>query len=89
MEVILIVCLALVLCASNVACFVIGAKVGQKVQRGEEITLPSFDPLKSVREHEARKEAKAERERVDTILENIENYDGTDRGQKDIPRRRD
>ena len=89
MEIIFIVCLSLILCAANVSCFVIGARVGQKVQMGEKITLPSFDPLKGVREREQRKEAKAEQERVDTILSNIENYDGTDRGQKDIPRRGD
>lgn len=73
--------------ALNIACFFIGAKVGQTVQKGEKITVPSVDPLKPVREREARKEAEIEQSRVNTILRNIENYDGTARGQEDVPRR--
>ena len=32
------------------------------------------------------KEAEAEKNRLDVILENIERYDGTGAGQKDVPR---
>ena len=65
------------------ACFLLGAKVGQKVAKGESIELP--DPMKSAREHQARKEAKKEQNRLDTIMQNIDNYDGTGYGQKDVP----
>ncbi len=71
--------------ASNVVCFWIGAKVSQKVQRGEVLEAPN--PMKAIRENRSRKEAEFEANRESTILENIENYDGTGRGQKDIPRR--
>ena len=54
--------------------------------KGERITAPSIDPLKVLREREARKEAEAKQDTVNTILENIERYDGTARGQKDVPR---
>ena len=40
-----------------IACFLIGAKVGQKVSNGEDIKLPEVNPLKAYREREARKAA--------------------------------
>lgn len=83
MEIILTVVATAFVC---VCCFVIGAKVGQKVSKGEDIPLPSVDPLKAYREREARKEAKKEQDKVDTILQNIERYDGTSNGQEDVPR---
>jgi hypothetical protein len=72
--------------ASNIVCFMIGAKVGQAVSKGEEVKLPNLNPLEAVREHNAKKEAKYQQSRLDTILGNIDSYDGTGSGQKDIPR---
>lgn len=69
-----------------VACFFIGAKVGQTVSKGEEIKLPEVDPLKPIREHQQHKEEQRERERYEALLRNIDNYDGTGHGQEDIPR---
>lgn len=65
--------------------FVVGAKVGQTVSKGEEIKTPVISPLKAYKEHEAKKEAQKEQERIDTIMQNIERYDGTPNGQKDVP----
>ena len=48
MEVLLI----LVVCAVNVLCFYIGAKVGQAVAKGEKVEIPSVSPLKAFREKE-------------------------------------
>ena len=70
---------------ANVLCFVIGAKVGLAVSKGEEIKLPSVNPVEAYRKHEAKKEADAEQDKIDTIMANIEAYDGTPYGQKDIP----
>lgn len=72
--------------ASNIVCFMIGAKVGQTVSKGEEVKLPNLNPLEAVREHNAKKEAEYQQSRLDTILGNIDSYDGTGSGQKDIPR---
>lgn len=72
--------------ATNIVCFVIGARVGQTVQKGEDIKVPSVNPLQAVRDREAKREAKREQEKLDTILRNIERYDGTPRGQEDVPR---
>ena len=83
MEVLLVAIMA----TANVLCFVIGAKVGQAVTKGEKVELPSVNPLKAYREHEAKKEAQKEQDRIDTIMGNIESYNGTGEGQKDIPGR--
>jgi hypothetical protein len=73
-----------VFAVSNIACFVIGAKVGQKVVKGERIDLPS--PTKAIREHKEQKKADAKRDRMETIVQNIDMYDGTSAGQKDVGR---
>lgn len=77
--------LVLIIGTLNVVCFLIGAKVGQTVVKGEEIEMPAVNPFKAYREHQERKEADREKERIETILYNIDNYDGTGIGQKDIP----
>lgn len=78
------VLLLAVMAASNIACFLIGAKVGQQASKGEDILLemPKFDYTKQ----KARKEAEWEQERINTILRNVEAYDGTSYGQEDVPR---
>lgn len=68
----------------NVVCFLIGVKVGQKVVKGEEIELPTINPMKAYREAQERKQAEREADKLDTILANIEAYDGTSIGQKDV-----
>ena len=69
-----------------IACFFIGAKVGQTVSKGEPLEAPSLNPMKAIREHNGRKAAQEEADKVQVILENIERYDGTANGQKDVPR---
>lgn len=81
------VLLLAVMGAVNIFCFLIGAKVGQTVTRGEKVEVPSVNPLKMAREREARREAQREQDRMSAILRNIENYDGTGRGQEDVPGR--
>lgn len=83
METLLIILAIGALC---IACFFVGAKVGQAASKGEPIELPKVEPLKPIREHKERKQAKEEQDRYDAILRNIENYDGTEAGQKDVPR---
>ena len=80
MEVLIIAAVA----ASNILCFMVGAKVGQKVSKGEEVKMPNLNPLEAVREHNAKKEAEYQQSKIDTILSNIDNYDGTGYGQKDV-----
>ena len=70
----------------NICCFTIGAVVGQKVSKGETIETPTVNPMKVYREKEAKREAQKEQDKLDTILRNIEGYDGTSNGQEDVPR---
>lgn len=80
--------LTLVACGIlNILCFYIGAKVGQTVVKGETIEAPTVNPLKIAQENRDRKEAEIEQNRLDTIMQNIESYDGTGRGQQDVPGR--
>ncbi len=72
--------------ALNIACFFIGAKVGQMSAKGETIKMPSVNPVDAWEHRKERKEAEREKDRVATILRNIENYDGTEIGQEDVPR---
>ena len=81
MEIMLILCTGML----NVLCFFVGAKVGQKVQHDEPITMPEINPVKTWDEWQDRKVAKRERKKADILLENIESYDGTSLGQRDIP----
>ena len=78
--------LLLIMGVVNVLCFIVGAKVGQKAAKGEEIELPSVNPLKAVREHQDKRMAEMEQDKVEAILRNLEAYDGTSNGQKDLPR---
>ena len=78
--------LAVTVGALNVVCFFIGAKLGQTVAKGEDIKLPIPDPVEVIRERKDKKHAEKEQERIDIIMQNIENYDGTGRNQKDVPR---
>ena len=78
--------LTLTVGALCIGCFLIGAKVGQSVSKGETIELPTVNPLEAYRKHKAKEEAQAEQERIDTIMRNIESYDGTSNNQIDVGR---
>ena len=82
MEVLLLAVMAM----SNILCFLIGARVGQKVTKGEEIELPKVNPMEIVREHQERKEAARVQDKIEAIMRNIDSYDGTPNGQEDVPK---
>lgn len=64
--------------------FLIGARVGQKVSANQEIKMPTLNPAKKVKAIIKEKENKREAERMATILQNIENYDGSELGQLEV-----
>ena len=85
METILLVLVIGILC---IVCFFIGARVGQKVVKGDEIKVPSIsklNPINIYKEHQEKEETEKEKNKLETILRNIERYDGTDAGQEDVP----
>lgn len=69
----------------NVLSFTIGAKIGQKVVKGEKIEMPKLNPMEVYREHQEKKEVEREKDKIETIMRNIEKYDGTAKGQEDVP----
>ena len=71
--------------AANILCFLVGARVGQKVAKGGTVELPK-DPVQAIRAAQDRKEAKRKQNKVETMLRNIDKYDGTGFGQEEIPR---
>lgn len=71
----------------NIVCFLIGFKLGT----GERVMPISVEnPIKAIKEHREeqhdKKEAEKEQKRIDTIMRNIERYDGTGAGQEDVPK---
>ena len=74
--------LVVFICLSNIACLIVGAKVGQKAYRGEDIRLPN--PVEKVQAIKDSQEYRKEQAATETMLHNIDVYDGTGLGQKDI-----
>lgn len=72
----------------NVLCFVIGAKIGQTIVKGENVEMPNLNPVKAIKESvktsKANKVMEAEQDKLSKILRNIERYDGTSKGQEDV-----
>lgn len=77
----------LVVCIANILCFYIGAKIGQAIIRDEDIKMPN--PVTAMQEHAQKqreqRKSREDQEQLDVILANIENYDGTGYGQRDVP----
>lgn len=84
------VLIILVVCIVNILCFYIGARIGQKIIRDEEVTLPNpvREVQEQVQEYREKRKAKEEQDQLDVILANIERYDGTGYGQQEVPNTR-
>lgn len=86
MDMLLVIVFVLLVSILNIVCFFIGAKVGQKVVKGEEIKMPTISPIGLYKEHKEKQEVEKRREKLDVIRNNIEIYDGTEKGQEDVPK---
>ena len=64
--------------------YTLGLKNGQKLKNNEEIKMPEINPVKIVRNEIETFEQRKKQDVYDTIMANIDNYDGTGLGQKDI-----
>lgn len=85
MEMLFIALILAVFGAVNIACFIFGAKVGQTVIREEKIEVPQIkSPMQLFTEKKELKAAKEEEQKMEILLQNIENYNGTAAGQKDL-----
>lgn len=68
-----------------IVAYTLGLKNGQKLKNNEEIKLPEVNPVKIVKNEIETFEQKKKQDAYDTMMANIDNYDGTGLGQKDIP----
>lgn len=76
--------LVVFICLSNIFCLVVGVKVGQKAYRGEETAVKLPNPVEKVKAFKESKENQKEQEAIKDMLYNIDVYDGTGLGQRDI-----
>ena len=71
------------------ASYTLGLRNGQKLAKKEEITMPDVNPVsivnKQIEKHEIKHEIKKEQELLNIMMDNIDNYDGTGAGQKELP----
>ena len=63
----------------------LGLKNGQKLSKNEEVVVPNVNPVKVVTEEIEKHEEKKKQQAYEIMMSNIDNYDGTGLGQKDIP----
>jgi hypothetical protein len=85
----MVIALAIIICLDSVICFIIGAKVGQKVVRQEPIEINPIKAVnKAIEEHKEALIKDAEEEYYKAVYSNIDNYTGDSIGQVDIPRRK-
>ena len=64
--------------------YTLGLKNGLKLKNNEEIKMPEINPVKIVRNEIESFEEKKRQAAFETMMSNIDNYDGTGLGQKDI-----
>ncbi len=62
--------------------FIIGVNIGMSVKKEKKIEIPNIP--KKITEIKEGMEKNKEMKRLNTILENIDNYDGTGKNQKDV-----
>lgn len=81
--------LLLVQAVAHVAFILIGYKLGQASVGNPDPVKPVEEPVEAVEPAPAAPDQDADatlqRRRFEAIMANIDNYDGTDQGQKDIP----
>jgi hypothetical protein len=64
--------------------YTIGLKNGQKIVNKEPIELPNINPVEKVKEKHIEKKQQEELDKFNSILSNIDNYDGTGAYQKEV-----
>lgn len=79
-----IIILTLVVGTLMMFSFLLGARITQKAYKKEEIVMPTLNPVKAFHEHKESVQREQEEKEFNIMMDNINNYDGTGLGQKDI-----
>lgn len=70
----------------NLLAFFMGVNITQKIQNKEEVKLPEIkSPMQIYKEYESKKKEEMKDAAEEIMLNNVEIYDGTPRGQTDVP----
>lgn len=78
----------IILCAFNLISFIVGAKIGQSSAKGKDIKINPVKAIKDdIKETKVAKADSLKRKQIDTMLQNIDKYDGTGIGQTEIPKK--
>lgn len=77
-----IMILAILTPVMSVFCFIKGYNIGAKETKKPEIKIEA--PKEKKKRREISKEAEKRRSQMSILLENIEAYDGTSKGQKEL-----
>ena len=72
------------MCMLLMYAFLLGAKTVQKADKGEEIQLPTLNPMDVYKKHVAQRENDEKQKELETNMYNINNYTGDSTGQKDF-----
>lgn len=80
-----IVLLMLTTTFGNACCFILGTKLIQQISKGENVGIDIPNPVKVIQNIGDSFEEKKEQEKYKVLMENIDNYNGTSIGQRDIP----
>lgn len=67
------------------ATYTLGLRNGQKLSKKEEIQMPNINPVEIYHDSKIKKEIVKKQEQFDTVMSNLEKYDGTSLNQEDIP----
>ncbi len=67
------------------ASYTLGLRNGQKLAKKEEIIMPNVNPVSIVNKQIEKHEIKKEQDLLNIMMDNIDNYDGTGAGQKELP----
>ena len=67
------------------ASYTLGLRNGQKLAKKEEIIMPDVNPVSIVNKQIEKHEIKKEQDLLNIMMDNIDNYDGTGAGQKELP----
>lgn len=74
-------------CGMCILSFVIGAMIGQRAQKGKDITINPVKAIKEeIKETKEKKQEDLKIRQINTMLKNIDNYDGSGMGQTEIPK---
>jgi hypothetical protein len=67
-----------------ITAYTLGLRIGQKLSKGEVINIKELNPIQMVSRKMDEQTMNEELEKLNKVLDNIENYTGDSKGQKEV-----